>query len=132
MTDTAAELANRLFKCIESKDIAGVAALYHDDIAVWHNFTGTAQSKTENLRNLGDFAKAVAQIRYAVLERIDLGGRVIQRHDLHCRVADGREFAIPACIFITVENGRIRRIEEYLDTAQVNPLRDATQRPRLS
>jgi ketosteroid isomerase-like protein len=55
---------------------------------------------------------------------------VIQRHLLRCRVASGEEVVIPACIFVTVQRGKITRIDEYLDTAQSNALGAAIQRAR--
>lgn len=131
MARTAMETVDYLFKCLEAKQVAEVAALYRDDIEVWHNFSNAAMSKTDNLRILGDMAKSVAQIRYEVVERHDLGAKIVQRHTLRCKIASGAEFAIPACIFITVQDGKIRRIEEYLDSAQANLLRDATGRPRI-
>lgn len=131
MAATALEVADQLFRNLEAKNAAGVAALYHDDIAVWHNFSMAGQTREANLAILGDLIRNVSEIRYEVLERHDLGGKVVQRHNLRCRIASGREFVIPACIFITVDDGRIRRIEEYLDTAQANALREATGRARI-
>jgi ketosteroid isomerase-like protein len=125
------EVAAGLFDNIERKRVDGVAALYADDIAVWHNFSNAEQKKAENLAVLDGLTRSVASIRYEVLERVLLGDRVLQRHNLRCKMAAGDEIVIPACIFITVKNGRIVRIDEYLDTGQANRLRAATGRARL-
>jgi uncharacterized protein len=130
MTGTALDVAQRLFDSIESKSVEAVAALYADDIAVWHNFSNAVQSKAENLTTLTGLTKSVAHIRYDVTERVLLGDRVMQRHLLRCRVDDGEEIVIPACIFVTARNGKITRIDEYLDTAQSNALVAAIQRSR--
>jgi uncharacterized protein len=130
MTGTALDVAQRLFDSIESKAVDAVAALYADDVQVWHNFTNAVQSKTDNLKTLGGLTKNVAHIRYDVQERVLLGDRVMQRHLLRCRVDGGEEVVIPACIFVTVRAGKITRIDEYLDTAQSNALGAAIQRAR--
>ena len=130
MAHTAIDVARQLFEQIEAKRPDGVAALYADDVQVWHNFTNATQTKAENLRVLGGLTKNVAQIRYEVVERVLLGDRVMQRHLLRCRVANGEEIVIPACIFITVRDGKISRIDEYLDTAQSNALGAAIERSR--
>ena len=130
MAHTAIDVARQLFEQIEAKRPDGVAALYADDVQVWHNFTNATQTKAENLRVLGGLTKNVAQIRYEVVERVLLGDRVMQRHLLHCRVANGEEIVIPACIFVTVRDGKISRIDEYLDTAQSNALGAAIERSR--
>lgn len=123
------EIAAALFAAIEAKDPEAVAALYADDVEVWHNFDDVSQSKAENLKVLTGLCSSVAQIRYEVQERLLLDdGRVLQRHRLRTRVDSGAEIVIPACIFITVRDGRIVRLEEYLDTGQANRLRAASGR----
>jgi ketosteroid isomerase-like protein len=128
MTANALDVARQLFERIEAKHVDGVAALYADDVEVWHNFDNATQTKAENLKVLGGLTKNVAEIRYDVTERILLGERVMQRHLLRCRVANGEEVVIPACIFVTVRGGRIVRIDEYLDTGQSSALGAAIQR----
>ena len=129
MSRTPTDVAAQLFRAIESKSVADVAALYDDAVGVWHNFDNAVQNKSDNLKVLGGLTQSVAMIRYEVLERHAVGDRVIQRHDLHCTLANGKTFSVPACIFITVKNDKITRIDEYLDTAQVNALRAAQGRP---
>ncbi|NJN52871.1 MAG: nuclear transport factor 2 family protein [Gammaproteobacteria bacterium] len=131
MSASALNVAAKLFECIENKRVDGVAALYAEDIAVWHNFSNAEQSKADNLKTLEGLAGAVESLRYEVTERVLLGDRVMQRHNLRCRTRSGEEFVIPACIFVTVRDGLIRRIDEYLDTGQANRLREATARPKL-
>jgi len=128
MARSALQIAEQLFKCIEAKQVDGVAALYHDDVEVWHNFDNAVQSKTDNLKVLTGLTQTIPQLHYEVLERHVIGNRVIQRHNLHCRIAGDNEVVIPASIFITVVDEKIKRIDEYLDTAQASKLRPATRR----
>jgi ketosteroid isomerase-like protein len=130
MAGTAIDIAKQLFEQIEAKNVDGVAALYADGVQVWHNFDNATQTKAENLKVLGGLTKNVAHIRYDVTERVLLGDRMMQRHLLRCRVANGEEIVIPACIFVTVQGGKITRIDEYLDTAQSDALGAAIQRAR--
>lgn len=132
MAQSTLEIAGALFERIESGDPAGVAALYSEDVEVWHNFSNATQRKAENLHTLTGLIASVDQIRYDVKERVALDAeRVLQRHDLCCRTQDNVNFTIPACIFITVRAGRIVRIDEYLDSAQANELRKASGRAAL-
>jgi len=125
----ALSTAGALFKAIEAKDPEAVAALYADDIRVWHNFSNAFQDKAANLETLTGLCSSVPEIHYDVAERLLLDdGRVLQRHVL--RAGDGeQEVEIPACIFVTVRDGRIVAIHEYLDTAQANRLRALSGRP---
>jgi ketosteroid isomerase-like protein len=128
MPSTALEVTARFFAAIESRDIERVKAMYTEDVVVWHNFSNATQTREQNLAVLAGLCAAVASLRYEVLERVDLGARVLQRHTLCCRLADAREFRIPACILVGVRGERVCRIDEYLDTAQANALRAATGR----
>ncbi|MFU8816588.1 MAG: nuclear transport factor 2 family protein [Pseudomonadales bacterium] len=133
MSEAILQVAGALFAQIEAGNPDGVAALYADDVAVWHNFSNVAQSKSENLRTLGGLINSTAGIRYEVIERLALDGeRVMQRHNLHCTTRTGEEFLIPACMFMIVRDGKIVRIDEYLDTGQANALRAATGRAAVN
>jgi uncharacterized protein len=133
MSQSTMDVAAALFAGIESGRAEDVAALYADDIAVWHNFDNREQTKAENLDTLKGLVSSTGARRYDVLERLLLpDGRVLQRHDLRVTTRSGAEFVIPACIFITVRDGRIVRIDEYLDTGQANALRRASGRETLA
>lgn len=115
-------VAEQLFAAIEAGDVDAVAALYADDIAVWHNFDDTPQSKDANLATLGWMARRVTGLRYEIQSRVEVPGGVIQQHILRGTAPGGEALEIPACMRLYVDGGRITRIEEYLDPAQAAAL----------
>ena len=118
-----------LFDAIERKRPSAVADLYTDDVQVWHNFSNTSQSKSENIQVLTALCENVPEIHYDVIERVALeDGRVLQRHTLRAETVTGEQVLIPACMLLELRDGRIARIDEYLDTAQANRLRTLTGR----
>jgi ketosteroid isomerase-like protein len=132
MRESNLDVAARLFEAIENKNPDGVAAVYHDDIAVWHNFSNQSQDKASNLQVLTQLCQSLAEIHYDVVERLELAdGRVLQRHVLRGIAENGEETLIPACMLLHIEGGKIARIEEYLDTAQANRLRASSGRPPM-
>ena len=110
------------FAAIERGDVAGVSALYADDVQVWHSNDNVTQNKTENLKVLGFLTKA-AGLRYTILERVVSGDQVAQRHrvEVTARV-NGRRSASQAAIFFTIRDGLICRIDEYIDSDSVRSL----------
>lgn len=114
-------LATRFFTAIAAADIATVEQIYADDVQVWHNMSNSAQNKQENLKVLRGLVR-MGSIRYEVLERMIVGNRVAQRHILHVQLRNGGVFAIPAGIFLTINDGRVAHIDEYLDSAHSNAL----------
>lgn len=131
-SSTEAEaVADALFEAIENGDFAATEALYAPDISVWHNFSRAVQDKATNLEVLRQSRKAY-EMSYSIKDRIVDGDRIIQQHILTTRLPDGQTFILPAAIFITVRNGLITRIEEYLDSGQVNAMRAAAGRELLT
>jgi len=124
-------VADALFAAIEAGDFAAAEALYDSDIGIWHNFSRAVQDKATNLEVLRQSRQAY-EMSYDIKDRIVNGDRVIQQHILTTRLPDGQTFTLPAAIFITVRNGLITRIEEYLDSGQVNAMRAAAGRELLT
>lgn len=122
MPETPIATAERLFAAIEAGDVDAVAALYADDVAVWHNYDHAAQSRDENLATLAWMTKRVSGLRYEVQSRVEVPGGVIQQHILRGTAPGGEPLEIPACMRLFVSDGHITRIEEYLDPAQAAAL----------
>ncbi len=122
-----------LFTALENKDPGAVADLYADTVQVWHNFSNASQDKRQNLQVLSALCNSLAEIHYDVIERTALqDGRVLQRHTLRAISGSGEQVLIPACMLLEVGNGRITRIDEYLDSAQANRLRALTGREPIA
>lgn len=111
------DVADRIFSAIESGDAATVAALYADDVIVWHNNDGVEQTKERNLRVLDWMIRSTTVRRYEAIRRHEIPGGFVQQHVLHVELPDGRAADLPACVVVAVADGRITRIDEYLDGA---------------
>jgi len=119
------ELATRLFTNIEKGDLEGVAALYAEDVAIWHNVSGRAQTRDENLRLLSHLRERLDEWRYDEIRREVFDGGFVQQHVLRARRPDGAPVEIPVCILVRASGGRITRIDEYLDGRAAESLTSA-------
>lgn len=122
MNEPTAHLAARFFGAIERGDLAEVEDCYHHDARIWHNFDRAEQTVAENLSVLRTLCAVVADRRYDVVRRLDTSDGFVQQHVLR-GAAPGGELALEAMMYVTVRDGRIVRLEEYLDTAQLSVLR---------
>lgn len=114
-----ASVVDRFFAAIEAGDIVTLTALYHPDARVWHNTDDAEQDVAANLRVLRWVGRNIQDFRYSEIRRtLTADGRVFQQHVLRGIGPDGAELAIPAAIVFTLDqDGRVTRIEEYLDSA---------------
>lgn len=124
MSDDALAVAEKFFRAVESGDIEAVRAIYAADARIWHNFDRREQTVEENLRVLRWLARVLPGRRYNVRRRVAIPGGFMQQHVVEGETATG-PFSMPACIVCEVKDGRITRLEEYLDSAQAAALRAA-------
>ncbi len=115
----AVDLAKRLFAAIEAGDVDAVAALYHPDAVVWHNTDDVEQPVEQNLRVLRWLVRTLPERHYADQRLLSTDTGFVSQHVLRGTTATGDLVAIPACIVATCADGRISRIEEYVDSAHV-------------
>ncbi|MEY2420575.1 MAG: hypothetical protein QOI95_642 [Acidimicrobiaceae bacterium] len=116
------ELASRMVTAIEGGDVDAVAALYADDAVIWHNFDRIEQSRDLNLVVLAWMTHNVDGLRYEEIQRHHFDGGFVQQHVLRGTTKTGAELEVPSCLIVHVDGGHITRIDEYLDTAQLQAL----------
>lgn len=116
------QLADRLFAAIMAGDVETVRGIYADDVEVWHNFDMATQTRDQNLRVLGWMSKTARDLRYTEIDRVIVADGFVQQHVLKATAPDGTELTIPAMLRIRCADGRITRLDEYLDPAQAAAL----------
>ena len=132
--DAMLELAARFSGAIERGDLEAVRAIYAPDAVIWHNFDRAEQSVSENLKTLAWLTRVLSDRHYEIQRREALPDGYLQQHELQGRLPSGKKFSMPACLIVQVRDGRIQRLDEYLDLAQAAImseeaalLRDATR-----
>lgn len=118
-------LADRFMRAIEQGDAEAIAACYAPDARIWHNHDGKEQGPQENLRVLRWVEQRLHDRKYEIVARHAFDGGFVQQHRLSGTLGDGTPFAMPACLVVTVRDGRIARLAEYLDSAHIQPLLNA-------
>lgn len=121
--DEVEAVAAKFFAAIEAGDIDALRSLYSPDAKIWHNTDQIDQSVDENLVVLGWVIHNVKGWRYEDVRRTSYEGGFVERHVGKGIAPSGLPFAMPACIVGEVDGGRVTRIEEYIDSAAVEPLR---------
>ena len=116
------DTADRLFGAIMKADVEALRQVYATDAVIWHNNDNTEQNVDQNLRVLAWVVKNIKELRYEDIRRQETPTGFVQQHVLRGTGPSGKPVAISACIVCRVENGRITRLDEYLDSAQVAPL----------
>ena len=115
-------LAERLFSAVERGDLDALRDIYAPDAEIWHNTDQQVQTVEQNLRTIAWIAANVKDFRYEDIQRQATETGFVEQHMTRGTGPSGKEFNIPACIVCTVVDGRITRLDEYLDSAHVAAL----------
>lgn len=113
-------LADKFFGAIEAGDIDGVSSCYAKDAIIWHNDDKLETAPAQNLEVLKQFIANVPKRVYANRRFFPVEGGFIQQHETELHLADGRVLSLPVCIVFKVVDGKIQRLDEYLDRDTLN------------
>jgi len=118
VTDATNYIARRLFDALEAGDVAALKDLYSADAVLW---TNTAQRELK-AREIAAFVpllvKKMPDRRYANRCVTPFEGGFVHRHRLTGTRKDGARVAAECCAIVRVENGKVARIDEYVDARQ--------------
>jgi ketosteroid isomerase-like protein len=115
--------AERFGEAVQSGDIAAFRACYAADAKIWHNHDNIEQTLDQNIKALAWFMRVLPDRFYRVQRRAALKDGFLQQHVLEATLPDGTKWRMAACVVVKMENGVIARLDEYLDSAALLPLK---------
>ena len=118
---TGTEIARALIDRVGRGDIEGAADLYAEDSVTWRNLDGRELSKKQ-VRKIFEIFSKLDGLSYEDVRIQELPSGFVQQHVLRCRTPSGEDVAADACLVVRVEDGKIVRIDEYMDSAAIAPL----------
>jgi ketosteroid isomerase-like protein len=121
-SDAHLQLAERLMAAITVGNVDEVRHIYAPNAVIWHNNDNLEQSVDDNLAVLGWVVKHISNLRYEIVRRQRTDSGFVQQHVLRGTAPNGKPLEVPACLVCTVRDGRITRLDEYLDSAHLAPL----------
>lgn len=119
-------ICERFLGAIVRGDIEEVRTIYAPDCVIWHNNADATETVDENMRTIEAVPKIVRGFRYEDVVRRATADGFIEQHVVRGTTPSGEELRIPAVLICTVANGRITRLDEYLDSAHLAPLMPPT------
>lgn len=121
---SADEVADDFFTAVTIGDVDALRTLYSPDAVIWHNDDRLEQTVPDNLRVLRWLTRVLDDFRYEDIRRDILPWGFAQQHVLRATLAGHGPLEVPAALFVRVVDGRITRIDEYVDSAATVALRN--------
>jgi len=119
MQPDALQIAEQLINAIQHGDVDAVRSIYAPDCVIWHNNDGLEQSVEDNLTILSWVVRNIRDLRYEEIRRQRTDTGFVEQHVLRGTAPNGQPLNIPACLVCTLRDGRITRVDEYLDSAHL-------------
>lgn len=113
-----AAIAHGLFDALDAGDFGRFASFFTPDAVIWHNFDKSEVTIPETAAVLQGLGGLVNSAAYVERRYISVSGGAVLQHVLRVTTKDGRLVEMPAMLRVHMEDGLIRRIEEYFDSAQ--------------
>jgi len=110
------EIAAVLFKAFETGDMDTVRSLCATDFRARQNLN--PEFDIDTLVKFSQAVSAVVQdFRYEEIKRAATATGFVEEHMVRGTLEDGTKLTIAACVVADIENGKIRHLREYLDSA---------------
>jgi ketosteroid isomerase-like protein len=110
--------ANRFFDGLLAGDLAELEAVCAPESVLWINVTEQERPLSASLPGFARLRSTVPDLRIEAVRRRGLPGGFVEQHVLTGTMPDGETLRVVGCFIGTVEDGRITRLEEYVDGGQ--------------
>ena len=116
-------VARQLIEAVEAGDLDALRELYLEDAVLWQNLSGQPVGREQAVKTVRWLRGALQQLRYEDVRVAPTPDGFVQQQTMVAVTADGQPLRVDACLVATLRDGRIARIDEYLDSGQLAPLR---------
>ena len=112
------ELCNRFFDAYEARRVDLLAEIYSADCIVWHNVFGRDTTGAENLAALPKSYEGQRRRNYDDRTLNTFPGGFVIQYSLHGVQHSSHRGALWICIVGLCKDGKITRIDEYMDSSK--------------
>lgn len=124
----AKQVCIQLLKAYEQGDEALLRGIYTPTARIWHDFDGIntyedgAQSVDENIGTMIYLQSAANTISYKTLRLESTDTGFFEIHELSGTSKSDQPYSALACLIGTVEDGKITRLDEFLNASNLGAL----------
>jgi ketosteroid isomerase-like protein len=117
-------LTDGFFAAIVRGDWSDVRSRLHPEARAVQNVGGGEGTAVETLRRMQRLVESMSAISYENVRRVVGPDAVAEQHDVRMTRPDGVDVVLDVCIILCFDDeGRIVRLDEYLDSAAAVGLR---------
>jgi uncharacterized protein len=120
--DEKLKVARAYIAATRAGDAEARAAMTEPDAVTWHNFDDVAVDQAHSERTVAWLRSTAPDVTWDDVDVVATSKGFVWQSVLR-GTGPGGPFRANTCLIVTVsDNGKIARMDEYLDTAQLKPL----------
>lgn len=108
-------IIERMYNALARGDVAGARACCTADSVVWHSFDRIALDLDETVKGWEDLVAAFPERGFADVRLAPTPDGWVVRQLMVGHTPTGVRVAWPLCAFVTLRDGLIARLDEYID-----------------
>ncbi len=122
--DEALAVGRRLIEALHTDDAEALRACCAPDVVFWNNLD--VERGIDDVIAVHEVERRhVPDLRFEDVRLTATDAGYVQQATIRGRTVRGDDVRIPLCAVVTVEHGRITRLEEYVSTSHVRPMLEA-------
>ena len=111
-------IANNYFESLMEGDEAKMRSVFTPDAMFWTNFSDSDVLIADSIPRWCNLGESFTNLHFEDVRRRGIPGGFLEQHTLCGVDQDGQEMAVKGCFVGTIEDGRVTRLEEYIDPAR--------------
>ena len=111
------EVAEKWCSILTKRDAAILSEIFYEDAEVWHSYDQKTMTMQEITEAVDVVFSAFKEMGLKNIQRSFIENGFVQRHNIVGTHVNGAPLNVAACVFVTVKDGKISRLEEYIDPA---------------
>lgn len=117
MTNNDGAVIDRMLAALSSGDLSMAADCFTPDARIWHSFDRIVHDLDGIMAEWEALVANFPERNFVDVRRQPTPEGFVQQHLMTGTTASGARRAWPVCIVLRMENGRIARLDEYIDRA---------------
>jgi ketosteroid isomerase-like protein len=120
--EQADDLATRLFAAISANDADAIREVYAPDAVISNNHTPGTTSVDDLVTMIGHMRGVVTTMEFERGRTQATASGFVDQHVTHFTTQGGATASLPSCMIVDVRDGRIAKVVEYSNPADMAPL----------
>ena len=118
---TPTEVAQSLIHAVVHADMELAGELYDEDARLWQNLSGKESDRAQALKTIAWLTRTIQNLAYEDVRITPTANGFVQQHTMTGQ-GPGGDVRIPAVMVATVVEGKLTRVDEYMDSAHLRAL----------